>query len=50
MSVRSRRRAAKAREVQLCESCGEVCSASCRAQARLDRTRAEVAYLLPYPR
>ncbi|MGC1215712.1 MAG: hypothetical protein WA890_31200 [Micromonospora sp.] len=36
---RRRRRAAHVQGVTLCESCGQVCTAACRADARYERTR-----------
>ena len=33
--------------VEFCESCGQVCTAECRAEATLQRARSEAAYRLP---
>ena len=33
------RRAPDLQKVTLCESCGQVCTANCRAEARYQRTR-----------
>ncbi|MEU9505591.1 hypothetical protein AB0D32_04840 [Micromonospora sp. NPDC048170] len=35
----SRRRNTHVRDVMLCESCGQVCTADCHAGARYERTR-----------
>jgi hypothetical protein len=45
-----RRRAAALRGVEFCDSCGEACTASCRAEARLERTRVWAAYHAPFLR
>ena len=34
-----RRRAINLQNVTLCESCGQVCTPECRAEARYERTR-----------
>ena len=34
-----RRHASNAQSVTLCESCGQVCTSECRAEARYERTR-----------
>ena len=34
-----RRRLGQVRGVEFCESCSEVCTAQCRADARIERTR-----------
>jgi hypothetical protein len=43
MMGRRRQRKAQLREVNFCDRCGQVCTAECRAQAQIDRTRATVA-------
>ena len=45
MLARLRERRAAARGVEFCDSCGQVCTSQCRAQARIDRTRVEVLLL-----
>lgn len=42
-----RRRAASDRNVTFCETCGQVCTATCRAEARYDRTRTAALANLP---
>lgn len=37
-------RRAELRGVEFCESCGQVCTPGCRAQARLERTRTEALF------
>jgi hypothetical protein len=39
-----RQRRVQAAGVELCESCGQVCTASCRARARVEQMRVQVAY------
>jgi hypothetical protein len=41
-----RRRVAAVRGVEFCEACAQVCTAECRSQARLDRSR---TLALQYP-
>jgi hypothetical protein len=36
----------EARAVEFCESCGQVCTAGCRAEARRERTQVEALYRL----
>lgn len=36
--------------VEFCDSCGEVCTAACRAEARRDRLRAQTLLIAPFPR
>ena len=43
-----RRRTTQWRGVEFCESCGEVCTSNCRAEARRERTRVGAAYQSPY--
>lgn len=42
------RRATRTRAVEFCETCGQVCDAACRAEARLERTRLAVIYQVPF--
>jgi hypothetical protein len=44
MFAKLRQRRAEARGVEFCESCGQICTTECRAQARLDRVRVEALY------
>jgi ferredoxin len=44
MFAKWRERRTAAHRVQVCESCGQVCASNCKAQARLDRIRAESPY------
>jgi len=44
MFTRVRRRRATASGVEFCDSCVQVCTARCRAEARIERTRTEVLY------
>lgn len=39
-----RRRAAQWRGVEFCDSCAQVCTATCRAEARREHTRTWAAY------
>lgn len=39
MFERWRQRRAQVRGVEFCEACGQVCTAGCRAQARVERMR-----------
>jgi hypothetical protein len=41
MFARLRQRREATRGVEFCESCGQVCTAECRAEARMERTRVE---------
>jgi hypothetical protein len=41
MFARLRQRRGTVRGVEFCESCSEVCTAQCRADARIERTRVE---------
>jgi hypothetical protein len=45
-----RRRSGKVRDVEFCDECGQVCSASCLAEAHRDRAPTELAAQLPFPR
>ncbi|MEV0646402.1 hypothetical protein AB0I28_14185 [Phytomonospora sp. NPDC050363] len=45
-----RQRRAEARAVSFCDSCAQVCTSECRAQARLERVHAKVAYEVGYLR
>jgi hypothetical protein len=36
--------------VEFCDSCGEVCTAVCRAEARRDRQRAQALLVAPFMR
>lgn len=40
-----RRRDERVDQVRFCERCGQVCSSACRSQARLERSRDQVAAL-----
>jgi hypothetical protein len=44
MFARLRQRRSATRGVEFCESCGQVCTARCRAQSRYERTRVETLY------
>ncbi len=44
MFGRLRQRRAVVGEVDLCEWCGQVCTAGCRAQARMERAQAVALY------
>jgi hypothetical protein len=50
MFTKLRQRLGQVRGVEFCESCSEVCTAGCRAEARLDRLRAEAYYRMGLPR
>ena len=50
MFAARRRRVGKARGIELCEQCGQVCTSACRAGAVRERARAELAAALPFPR
>ncbi|MGN9764070.1 hypothetical protein ACTMS2_02730 [Micromonospora sp. SD12] len=39
LKLSSRRRNTHVRDVTLCESCGQVCTPDCHADARYERTR-----------
>jgi hypothetical protein len=41
MFAKLRQRREAARGVEFCESCGQVCTAECRAEARIERTRVQ---------
>jgi hypothetical protein len=47
MVGRWRRRSARSSEVAFCDECGQVCTSTCQAQARLDRIRTEIALQVP---
>ena len=49
MFGRLRRKAVVVRGTDFCDQCGQVCTAECRARARMDRVRAEIA-LQVFPR
>jgi len=43
------RRLSRLRSVEFCESCGQVCTAECRAEAHLSRVRSSHLHIqLPY--
>jgi len=44
MFARLRQRRVAVRGVEFCESCSEVCTAGCRADARIERTRVEAIF------
>jgi hypothetical protein len=44
MFAKLRQRRSAARGVEFCESCGQVCTTECRAQARLEQIRVESVY------
>ncbi len=41
------RRPTSTRAVEFCETCGQVCTSECRAEAALERARTQAAYQLP---
>lgn len=50
MFARLRQRLGQVRGVEFCESCGQVCTTGCRAEARLDRLRTDAFYRAGLPR
>jgi hypothetical protein len=44
MFAKLRQRRAEVRGVEFCESCSQVCTAECRAHARLDQIRVQAVY------
>lgn len=42
-----RRRTARLRNVEFCDSCSQVCTPACRAAARLEQIRTQVARQVP---
>ena len=50
MFAKLRQRLNQVRGVEFCESCAEVCTAGCRADARLDRLRTQALSHLGMPR
>ena len=40
----------EAKGVEFCETCGQVCTAGCRAQARVEQMRVQAAYQAAYLR
>jgi hypothetical protein len=45
-----RRRAKRGTRVAFCDSCGQVCTASCRAEARRDQIRTDALRAFPFAR
>jgi hypothetical protein len=41
--LRRRHQRGVVRGAEFCDECGQVCTAECRSQARIDRVRTEVA-------
>ncbi|WP_157546575.1 hypothetical protein [Hamadaea tsunoensis] len=50
MFAKLRQRLGQVRGVEFCESCSEVCTAGCRADARYDRMRTEAMLRIGLPR
>jgi hypothetical protein len=44
MFAKLRQRRAAVRGVEFCESCSQVCTTECRAQARIEHIRVEATY------
>jgi epoxyqueuosine reductase QueG len=45
-----RRHVSRTTRVEVCDSCGQVCTASCRAEARRDQIRTDALRAFPFPR
>lgn len=50
MFARMLRRMGPVGRVEFCETCGQVCTPACRAQALRDRTRTEAMHLAGFRR